>query len=72
MEIAKNIRERRLLAELSQAELARRSGITRQALINIENGSADPKSSTLSRLAVALGCSIEMRPDLGPSEDLES
>ena len=68
MEIGKSIRERRLEAKLSQAKLARRSRISRQALINIENGTSDPKNSTLLRVAEALGCSMQMSPPLG--EDL--
>ena len=41
---------------VSKSELARRSGITRRAIINIENGKHYPHRKTLVKLAAALGC----------------
>ncbi len=41
---------------ISKSELARRSGVTRRAIINIEQGKTYPHRNTLVRLAAALGC----------------
>lgn len=40
-------------------ELARASRLTDRALLNIERGYADPKATTLAKLAHALGVSVE-------------
>lgn len=53
------VRELRLAVGLSQAELARRAGITRQAIGGIESGSYVPNTAVALRLARALGCSVE-------------
>jgi XRE family transcriptional regulator, regulator of sulfur utilization len=45
------LRERQAL---SQAELAEQAGITRTALSRIEAGAAEPRPSTIRRLAAAL------------------
>ncbi len=44
---------------LSQAELARRVGISRQALIAIERGSATPSAAVAARICQALGQTFE-------------
>ena len=41
---------------LSKHELARRSGVTRRAIIGIENGDHYPHRKTLVKLAAAFGC----------------
>jgi transcriptional regulator with XRE-family HTH domain len=46
---------------ITQAELAERCGTTQQQIARIENGSVDPRLSTLQRIAEALGCEL---PDL--------
>ncbi len=63
---------------LSQAELARRAGITRQALSAIEAGRYAPSVTVALRLAHVLGCQVEdlfhlsMPPDLTSLERLGS
>jgi putative molybdopterin biosynthesis protein len=44
---------------LSQAELARRAGLSRQALSAIESGRYVPNTAVALRLARALGCTVE-------------
>jgi transcriptional regulator with XRE-family HTH domain len=39
---------------LKQAELAAKAGISKTGLINIENGTSDPKASTLAAIKKAL------------------
>jgi transcriptional regulator with XRE-family HTH domain len=46
---------------ITQTELADRCGTTQQQIARIENGSVDPRLSTLRRVADALGCEL---PDL--------
>lgn len=54
------IKEKREAAGLSQEELSRMSGISRVQISNLETGATkDAKISTIKKLAVALGCSVE-------------
>jgi transcriptional regulator with XRE-family HTH domain len=46
---------------ITQAELADRCGTTQQQIARIENGTVDPRLSTLQRIAEALECEL---PDL--------
>jgi HTH-type transcriptional regulator, competence development regulator len=52
------IREWRLRREMSQAEVARRAGITQASLSNYENGKRDMPLTTLIGVAAALNVSI--------------
>jgi putative molybdopterin biosynthesis protein len=54
-----SIRQRRLIQGWSQAELAKRAGLSRQALNAIEGGHAQPSVDTAMQLARALGCTVE-------------
>lgn len=56
-ELGQRLSEARAAAGLSLSELARRSGVTRQAISNIEMGLADPTTETVQRLARALSVS---------------
>ena len=58
----KTVRERRAL---SQGELAQRAGISRSALNQIENGGAEPRPSTVRKIAAVLAVSPSelMEPD---------
>jgi molybdate-binding protein/DNA-binding XRE family transcriptional regulator len=58
-ELISRVRAVRLARGLSQAELARRAGITRQALSAIEAGHYLPNTAVALRLARALGCRVE-------------
>lgn len=66
-EVGVKIREWRLRRELSQADVARRAGVTQASLSNYENGKRDMPLSTLigvtSALNVSLGDLLEL-PDV--------
>jgi len=51
---SEQIKGARAMLGLTQAELAERSGLSKTGLINIENGSSDPKASTLRAIQSAL------------------
>lgn len=53
------LRGRRLAAGLSQADLAARAGLTRQAVNAIEAGHYVPNTVVALRLAAVLGCRVE-------------
>jgi putative molybdopterin biosynthesis protein len=59
------LRERRERALLTQRELAKKANISRAALVAIETGQADPRPTTIRRLAEALNCEPN---DLMPPE----
>jgi len=54
-----SLRERRSAVGLSQAELANRVGVSRQALIHIEAGKQTPSTRLALELAHSLRCSVE-------------
>ena len=62
MHSAPLIREARLRAGLSQAELAQRVGTTQSAVARWEVGRAHPSAETLGRVVEA--CGFELRPSL--------
>lgn len=43
---------------LSDNQVSKRSGITRQQIYAFRHGRTDPKLSTLRRIAAALGCKV--------------
>ncbi len=53
--VGDNVRELRTLNALTQEELADKAGITATALSRIERNEAEPRPSTLRKLATALG-----------------
>jgi putative molybdopterin biosynthesis protein len=57
--IVNNLRRLRIARGLGQSELARRAGISRQALSAIEGGTYQPGVATALRIARALGQSVE-------------
>lgn len=65
-------RKREVLA-ISQAELARRLGVSRAAVCFWESGKVLPEADTLYRLAQALGCTIDalFDPATEPVPELE-
>jgi transcriptional regulator with XRE-family HTH domain len=65
--VGNNVRELRTLAALTQEELANRAGITATALSRIERDEAEPRPSTLRKLATALG--VEPRELIKGSND---
>jgi len=58
-EFENRLRERRNAAGLTQVELGRRAGITRQSLIHLESGKFVASTTVALRLARALGCAVE-------------
>jgi transcriptional regulator with XRE-family HTH domain len=65
--VGNNVRELRTLAALTQEELAGKAGITATALSRIERDEAEPRPSTLRKLATALG--VEPRELIKGSND---
>ena len=55
-----NIKHYRQLADgMTQAELAKKAGISERQLQNLESNKAKPKHQTVQRLAQALGVTLE-------------
>ncbi|QFG22349.1 helix-turn-helix domain-containing protein [Actinomadura sp. WMMB 499] len=61
------VHDRRLTLDLSQAELARRAGMTQPQISNIEGGDSVPTLPLLTRLAGALDASLTIQLDDGDS-----
>lgn len=55
------------MADLSQAELARRAGVTQSVISAYESGSRQPSLPTLARLVGATGAELQVRIALPPS-----
>lgn len=58
VEVGQRVREWRLRREMSQADVARLTGITQASLSNYENGKRDMPLSTLLGVAAALNVSL--------------
>ncbi len=58
LQVAKAVRDLRLMRTLSQRQLAARMNVPRTYISKIENGKAMPTLSSLQRLATALGVDI--------------
>lgn len=52
--VGKNLKELRTLAALTQAELAEKAGLTTAAVARIERDEAEPRMTTIRKLAGAL------------------
>ena len=59
MPLGTRIRKAREHARISQAELARRIGISKQAMNAIEGGATDPRASRIVAIAQVLGVSTD-------------
>ncbi len=57
--LTNRIRRHRALAGLTQAELARRVGVSRQTVVAMEKGSYNPSVTLALRLARELGATVE-------------
>jgi transcriptional regulator with XRE-family HTH domain len=55
--LGRNLRRARLDRELTQEEVAERSGVHATEVSRIESGKRDPQVSTVQRLAEAVGLS---------------
>ena len=67
-EIGSHVRRHRLLAELTQQELADRIGVSRQTVVSIEKGNYTPSVALGLRLAQVLGTTVEGLFELGPGD----
>jgi putative transcriptional regulator len=56
--IESSVRERRKSMGLSQEELARRVGVSRQTIVNIEKGLSEPKVLLAIAIAAVLGVTL--------------
>ncbi len=65
--LGSNIRRLRMAKGVSQADLAEAAGLSRPGYRNVEVGAATPRTSTLMRIAEALGVKLEAL--LGPESD---
>src|SRR5918996_5376772 len=63
------LRRARRRANLSQRNLAARAGVPQSTVGRIESNSADPRTSTLSKLLRACGFELEAEPRLGLGVD---
>ncbi len=53
--VGDNLKKLRVLNALTQAELAQKAGLTLAAVARIERNEAEPRMTTLRKLAEALG-----------------
>ena len=58
MQTGDRIKQVRLKAGITQAELAKRLGVTPQAISQYERGIKKPKIETLRKIATALNCNV--------------
>ena len=73
-DLAASVRGRRLSLGLSQAELARRVGVSRPWLSKVEAGKPTAELSLIIRLldGLGLGLQLEVRDSSTPSVDLDA
>jgi transcriptional regulator with XRE-family HTH domain len=64
MDVAPNIRTLREHAGITQAELARRSGVSKAMICDVESGKKNPTIRLLGQIAQGLGCGISELLDL--------
>lgn len=58
--IKESIKEKRILAGITQRDLARMVGVTGGYISQIENGTKTPSVKTLQKIANALGCPLSL------------
>jgi DNA-binding XRE family transcriptional regulator len=65
-----NLRAARLRSNLTQGELARRSGVSEATVNKLERGKHKAQAKTIRRLAEAMGCPVSeiVRPPLREEE----
>jgi len=59
-DFGENLRAARLRAKLTQRQAAKRAGVPQPKWSGYENGLAEPKLTTLYRLAKAVGVPVEV------------
>ena len=70
MDIGTILRDRRDKATLTQAELARRSGVSQSSISAVERGTRRPSLTLIGRVLAALGLQIRLATE--PLEDAEA
>jgi transcriptional regulator with XRE-family HTH domain len=68
--VGRLIQKARTDADMSQAELAERSGSSQSAVARLEHGDSNPTVATLVRCAAAAGYAIKVRLEPLPFADL--
>ncbi|MCC7478656.1 helix-turn-helix transcriptional regulator [bacterium] len=68
MKLNNTVRMHRARLDLSQEELARAAGVSRQAIHAIERGKAEPSVTLALRLARIFGLSVEQLFELAETE----
>ncbi|MBA2701982.1 MAG: helix-turn-helix transcriptional regulator [Chloroflexi bacterium] len=66
---ARMLRHARSRANLTQRELAAKTGIAQETIARIERGRADPRVATLDRLLEGCAYGLEVEPRLGIGVD---
>ena len=59
IKVMNRVRQRRVVADRTQEDLAEAAGVTRQTIIAIEKGNYTPSVLLALRLARILGCPVE-------------
>ncbi len=54
-----NMKKIRLLKQMSQGDICRKLGVDRSYISNVESGNKNPTLSTITKLASALGVSVD-------------
>ena len=67
-DLAATVRERRKQMRLTQEEVARRVGVSRRWVYQLEQGKASAELGLVLRLLQALGLQVEIRPEGARSE----
>ncbi len=67
--IGRQVRDKRLHRGLTQAELARIAGLTRQNIIAIEKGSLTSAMNAYAKVLGALNCDVKVIPAAMPTLD---
>jgi len=57
--LGKNMKKIRLSKQMSQGDICRKLGVDRAYISNIESGNKNPTLSTITKLARALGVSVD-------------
>lgn len=57
--LGKNLKRLRLAKAISQGDIARTLEVSRGYISNVENGKTNPTLSTISKLAKAVGVSVD-------------
>ncbi|MEV4344283.1 helix-turn-helix domain-containing protein [Actinoplanes sp. NPDC049596] len=71
-DLGRFVRERRTAAALTQVELARRAGVSRRWLLELESGKATAELGLIFKVIAALGLYLDVRPESSDDIDLDA